>query len=116
MATNIEFQQLLISSFTVTRMVDAPDGYGGRTQTPTTVGVYPGRLSLKGGSNDQVRADQFEGRLVYELFLMPDVDIRREDIVTGEGHTLRVVFVREPSQMDHHYEVDVEELELTGGI
>jgi hypothetical protein len=110
------FNNLLISTFTVTRMTEASDGYGGRTQTPTVIGSYPGRLSLKGGSNDSVRADQFEGRLVYELFLLPTANIIRDDIVTGEGHTLRVVFVREPSQMNHHYEADCEELELTGGI
>lgn len=110
------FNSLLISSFTVTRMTETPDGYGGRTQSPVTIGTYPGRLSLKGGSNDSVRADQFEGRIIYELFMLPTANIQRDDIVTGEGHTLRVVFVREPSQMNHHYEVDVEELELTGGI
>jgi head-tail adaptor len=111
-----DFTSLLISSFIVKRNTETADGYGGRTQSLGTIGTYAGRLSLKGSSNENVRADQFEGKYTYELFLEVAANVQRDDIVTGEGHTLRVIFVREPSQMNHHYEVDCEELELTGGI
>lgn len=116
--TDNEFTKLLISTFTIKRPSEVSDGYGGRTKTLQTIGTIPGRLSTKGtgAAGERVRAEQFTGAYLYILFTLSTADIRRGDIIEGEGKTLRCVFVKEPSQMSHHLEADLEEMELTGGI
>lgn len=112
------FKNLLISDFEVFRKQRTPDGAGGNETVLVKVGDIKGRLSLRGTAlaSDYVRAMQDISAYVYILFTLPNVDIKKDDIVVGEGRDLRVVIIKEPSHMGHHLEIELVDMVPSGGV
>lgn len=118
MATDREFEKMLISTFEIQRPEKTEDGAGGFTTTYNSLGTIKGRLSLRGTSRatDRVRAMQDIADYNYQLFTLPDADIQKDDKVIGEGKEMRVIIVKEPSHNEHHLQVELEDLIPSGGI
>lgn len=118
MKVDREFEKLLISDFEVFRKKRTPDGAGGFETELESKGVIKGRLSIRSTtiSRDYTRAMQDIAAYTYILFTLTGEDIEKDDIIVGEGKELRVIIVKEPSHMGHHWEIEVEDIVPSGGF
>jgi hypothetical protein len=53
-----------------------------------------------------------EVNATHRIYFLPDQDVERGDQVTISSTVYSVVFPRQPSEQDHHQEVDVREQHL----
>jgi len=104
---------LFISMFTQSRMSRTADGQGGWAESWSDMGTIDGRMR-PATATEQVVAMQRQVGISHVLYCDAEVEVLREDRLTGEGRTWRVVAVREPSHMGHHLDIDCEELQKAG--
>jgi head-tail adaptor len=103
-----EFDEMLISTCTISRRAAGDDRYGQKNGAfaPVTVD-WPCRVSTSSGGREQ----QTEKKNAFDtvvVFMRP-TDITEKDQVTVDGYPLmNVVGIRNPSSMNHHYEVKCE--------
>lgn len=105
------FASLLNNTFTVERRTRTSDGMGGWVIAYAPAGSYKGRMRPASSAERDV-ADQQQRNLTHVLYVVGTADIQRGDQVTGDGVTVHVLGVREPSRSDHHLEIDCEEVQL----
>lgn len=106
-------EKLLISEFTPSRLSRAQDGQGGWTRTWSEATAFDGRLR-PASVEERTLAAQQQAQISHVLYAAGDEDIRRGDRVVGEGRTLEVVAVREPSHAGHHLEIECREIQVEG--
>jgi len=93
-------RHLLNRTLTVSRATRVDDPYGGGTDTIATVGTVATRVSRPAPAEREVAAR--EGvRVTHTGYLMPDVDVRRGDVLTGDGQTFEVISIVAPSRRDY---------------
>lgn len=110
--TNKGFKDLLIDDFIVLTKRYITDEIGGRDIRFRLKDKAKGRLSTtraKGNEVDKGGKDVAE--VDYILFCLTDVNIQKNDRVKLKGKNLRVIAVNNPRNLDHHYEVELEELQ-----
>jgi len=96
---------LLITTFTQARLVRVSDGQGGWRETLATLGTFAGRLRPASTTERESAAVQ-EREVSHVLYVLASTDIARGDQITGDGVTVEVKAVREPSRAGHHLEID----------
>ena len=105
-----DFQKLMNRTYEVLRKERVPDDQGGFTEELVPVLKVKGRLSSAGGRAEGFDAGQWVNHVDYVLFVPAPQDIRRQDeIRDGNGFSLRVLEVKEPSQAAFHLQVGCEE-------
>ncbi|MDP2726480.1 MAG: head-tail adaptor protein, partial [Dehalococcoidia bacterium] len=82
------FEALLIDSFVISRESQSEDGHGGWTMTWPDIATIAGRLRPANASERMV-AQQEQAKLSHVLYCGADVDIKRGDLVTGAGKTIK---------------------------
>jgi len=107
------FDALLNHEFTVERRARVGDGQGGWTITYIGIGTVWGRMR-PATANERVRADAEEEQITHVLYTRPG-DIVRGDRVTWGTLVVEVLGIREPSEAEHHYEVDCLERQKEAG-
>jgi SPP1 family predicted phage head-tail adaptor len=104
--------RLLNTTATIGRVSRADDSQGGFTRT------YPSlytdvRCRIRPLSTpERTVAEREEVDATHRIYFLPDQDVQRGDRVTISGVEYDVVFPRQPSEPDHHQEVDVREQHL----
>ena len=109
------FESLLNREYAIDRRSRVSDGAGGWAITYEEQGVVQGRMRPASSQERDVAAQE-ERRISHVLYVVADTDIVRGDQVTGDGITVDVVAIREPSRADHHLEVDCWEQQLEEGV
>ncbi len=99
------FRALLNNDFTVQRRTRTSDGQGGWTIGLVQVSKVRGRIRPASTKEREVAASE-ERELSHVLYVVAGANIGRGDYVTTKGITFEVMGVREPSLMDHHWEID----------
>ena len=99
------FESLLNNTFTVERRTRVGDGQGGWTITYIASGTVMGRIR-PATSKERLVADSEEQQITHVLYVVAGSDVARGDRVTCGDLTVEVLGVREPSEADHHYEID----------
>lgn len=91
---------LLNRELAVGRATRAEDPYGGGVNTVATVGTVRARVSRPSPAEREVAAR--EGvRVTHTAYLLPDADVQRGDLLTGDGQTFEVISVVAPSRPDY---------------
>ena len=108
------FESLLNQEYTINRRSRVSDGAGGWAIAYEELGTVDGRMRPASGDEREVAAQE-ERRISHVLYVVADTDIVRGDQVEGDGITVDVVGIREPSRADHHLEVDCWERQLEVG-
>ena len=109
------FESLLNQEYTISRRSRLSDGQGGWAVTYEALGAVEGRLRPASSQERDVAAQE-ERRISHVLYVVAGTDIVRGDQVEGDGITVDVVAVREPSRADHHLEVDCWEGQAEVGV
>lgn len=87
-------------TLTVSRGTRVDDPYGGGTDTVATVGTVDTRVSRPSPAEREVAAR--EGvRVTHTAYMDPGVDVRRGDVLTGDGQTFEVISIVAPSRPDY---------------
>lgn len=113
---DVHFDSLLIQDFTIEREILADDNSGGLERTGyTTIGTVKGRLStISSQAREQERGRGKFTYITHILYCFP-TDIKYMDIVTPQDRNtdfkLRVIEVKDPSNIGHHIEVQCELIE-----
>ena len=105
------FESLLNQEYTISRRSRVSDGQGGWAIAYEEQGTVDGRLRPASSQEREVAAQE-ERRISHVLYVVADTDIVRGDQVEGDGITVDVVAIREPSRAGHHLEVDCWETQL----
>jgi SPP1 family predicted phage head-tail adaptor len=104
------FESLLNNTFTLSRRRRTPDGQGGWSVSYVLLGSFEGRIRPASGAERE--SAQVEQRPIsHVLYVVAATNIARGDLVIGAGLTVDVMGVREPSQVNHHLEVDCMEIQ-----
>lgn len=111
----IVFQSLLNNIFTVERRARVPDSQGGwqisyQSLAPQSLAPITGRLR-PASSAEIIAAQQEQRKITHIFYCVEGEDIARGDRITGDGVTVDIQGVREPSRMDHHLEIDALEVQ-----
>lgn len=99
------FEGLLNNTFTVERRDRLADGQGGWTIVYAEVGAVRGRICPSTGK-ERVIADSEEQQITHVLYVVAGENVARGDRVTCGDLVVEVLGVREPSEADHHWEID----------
>lgn len=105
------FESLLNHDFTVSRRQRSPDGQGGWVISYAAAGTVRGRIRPS-SSTERISAQSEEREITHVLYVKADADVQRGDQVVGDGLTVEVLAVREPSRAGEHLEIDCEERQL----
>ncbi|MGH3599810.1 MAG: phage head completion protein [Pseudonocardiaceae bacterium] len=106
-------------SLAVWRRSFTSDGAGGRSDVWGQVGTVAARVSQPTAA-ERLAAGQAGAALTHAVYVLPEVDVRRNDELRGAGLVLRVHAVVVPSQVVYQradcVEVQPESgVEVTGG-
>jgi SPP1 family predicted phage head-tail adaptor len=99
---------LFNNSFVQSRRERSDDGQGGWTVAYNVVATLQGRLR-PASSEERSIARQDQRHLTHVFYCLAGTDVARGDLLSGDGVTVDVLGVREPSRAGHHLEVDCEE-------
>src|SRR3972149_11379055 len=99
------FLSLLNHSFAVERRVRTLDHQGGWLFSFAPITAILGRLR-PASSTEIIAAQQDQRRISHIFYCVAGEDIVRGDRITGNGVTVGVMAIREPSRADEHYEID----------
>jgi head-tail adaptor len=105
-----EFLVLLNNTFRLYRNERTQDGQGGFTKSPEPVLSFMGRLR-PATVKEQISGAEWQAHVTHVLYAEASLPVTRHDQVEGAGKNLRVVGVRDPSNMGHHLEIDCEEIQ-----
>lgn len=106
-----QFKSLLIHDVRVYRKNRVPDSQGGFIEEFVLQAEFKGRLR-PASSTEKMRAAKWDSEISHVLYSLTDADIERSDIVRAGGNRVRVIAVREPSHIGHHFEIDCQEIQL----
>jgi len=104
------FDSLLNNTFSVSRVTRTSDGMGGWSISYTPQDDVLGRMR-PATTAERTIAQQQQRELTHVLYVRATSDVQRGDLVTGDGVTVEVLGVREPSRADHHDEIDCREVQ-----
>lgn len=99
------FESLLNRTYAVSRRRRTPDAQGGWAIDYVAIPPIRGRLR-PASSAERLIAQQEQRDLTHVFYCLEGEDIARGDRITGDGITVEVDAVREPSRADHHLEID----------
>jgi SPP1 family predicted phage head-tail adaptor len=99
------FMALRNNTFTIERRDRLDDGQGGWTIIYAPVGTVLGRICPT-TSTERVIADSEEQQISHVLYTVYGENIARGDRVTCGDLAVEVLGIREPSEADHHWEID----------
>lgn len=102
------FESLLNNTFTVERRRRSPDGQGGWSIDYVAIGTVEGRLR-PATSRERETAALEERQITHVFYVVAGTDVVRGDRVTGDGVSVEVEGIREPSRADEHLEIDCNE-------
>lgn len=105
------FESMLNNTFDIYRLTRTDDGQGGWTEGHAYHDTVRGRLRPASGT-EREQAAQVQRELTHVFYVLATEDIQRGDLVDGDGVTVEVLGVREPSRADHHLEIDCQETQL----
>lgn len=105
------FDRLMVSEVSVLRPKRVSDGQGGFVLTFDIIDSFKGQLSPSSGT-ERIWNDKHDFYISHVLYTRVGYKVRREDFVRVGGSVLRVIAIREPSFKGHHYEIDVEEIQI----
>ena len=100
-------------TWTLTRKTRTGNGHGSFPVTETSVGTVRGRMR-PASANERTLAAQRQAEVSHVFYCGADEDVMRDDALSGQGRTWRVVAVRDPSHAGHHLEVDCIEMQKAG--
>ena len=100
-------------TWTLTRKTRTSDGHGSFPASETTVGTLRGRMR-PASATERTLAAQRLAEISHVFYCGADEEVQRDDVLSGEGRTWRVIAVREPSYAGHHLEVDCLEQQKAG--
>ena len=109
------FESLLNKEYTIDRRSRVSDGGGGWAIAYEEQGAVQGRMRPASSQERDVAAQE-ERRISHVLYVVASTNIVRGDQVSGDGITVDVVAVREPSRADHHLEIDCWEKQAEVGV
>lgn len=92
----MDVAHLLNTTVTSQRRQTVPDGRGGQTTSWVDRDDRPARVSQPNGA-ETVVGDAGEVRVTGYVYLLPDDDTERGDLLGHNGRTLEVIEVVEPS-------------------
>jgi hypothetical protein len=98
---------LLNETAQVSRSTNVSNGSGGWTETVGPPSAVPCRVRAW-TTEEQLVARQAGVRVGWVMYVKPDADVRRGDVVSVRGFTAQVRSVRMPS-VPHHKVVDLDE-------
>lgn len=99
------FESLLNNTFALSRRARLPDGQGGWLIDYLDNGSAEGRIRPASTAEREIALQ--EGRdITHVLYVLPDTDIERGDLVMLDDLSVLVQSIREPSRAAHHLEVD----------
>ncbi len=104
------FQSLLNNDFLVSRPVRISNGQGGWAVAYTPIGTVRGRMRPASGSERDV-ADQLGRAISHVWYVVAGEDVQRDDLVELDELRVIVQGVKEPSEADHHLEIDCLEIQ-----
>ena len=99
------FESLLNHTFAIYRRERTSDGQGGWSITYVANGSAEGRMRPASSAEREVAAEE-QRAISHVLYVVHGADIVRGDLVIGGGITVDIQGVREPSQAEHHLEID----------
>lgn len=105
------FESLLNNLFTVERRRRSPDGRGGWAIDYVQIDPMLGRIR-PATSREREVAQLEEREITHVLYVVAGSDIARGDRVTGDGLTVDVRAIREPSRAGEHLEIDCRERQV----
>jgi head-tail adaptor len=103
-------ESLLNKTLTVEKRLRVSDGQGGWAEAYTSIGTIAGRIR-PANANERVVAEQEEEQITHVLYTATLTTSGGEALARGcrvtEGDlTVEVLGARNPSRMDHHWEID----------
>jgi SPP1 family predicted phage head-tail adaptor len=105
------FESLLNNTFAISRRQRTPDAQGGWQISYQSLAPITGRL--RPASSTEIIAAQQELRKISHVFYcLESADIARGDRISGDGVTVDIMALREPSRADHHLEIDCLETQV----
>ncbi|MCJ7529804.1 MAG: phage head closure protein [Anaerolineales bacterium] len=99
------FQSLLNNDFAVSRRQRTPDAQGGWVISYASITPIRGRLR-PASSAEIISAQQEQRKITHVFYCVEGEDIARGDQISGDGVTVDIMALREPSRADHHLEID----------
>lgn len=111
MIVDSNFLNFLHSTFTVKRRTRTADGLGGYTITYPTVTTVIGKMDPLATVRELIVAGKFSGYITHVLYTKHGENILRDDVIEGEGRRVRVLGIKEPSELGHHLEIQCEEIQ-----
>jgi len=113
MFRNADFTRLLIDDVVIQRrIVKGRDSLGGYAERFSTIVNTRGRLSITGISeSERYNTMQEVADVEFLLFLLPNIDIQKNDRVFTKKKYFEVKGVKEPRFMKHHLEVTLEQIQ-----
>ena len=99
------FESLLNNTFVSFRRDRVSDGQGGWSIVYVQNITFNGRIR-PASSAEKETAQQEQRAISHVLYVVAGTDLARGDLVIGAGLAVDVQGVREPSQADHHLEID----------
>lgn len=105
------FKELLIDDFVVLRKSYTTDEIGGEKVNFVLIDSGKGRLSITGRGSERIRGGKDTSEVDYILFTLPERNIIKNDRIELSELQLRVISVQNPSNLNHHLEVLLEEIQ-----
>lgn len=109
----MSFTTLLKDSFTPQTMAYTDDGVGGYTETLTSGGAFPGRLSVL-GADERTAADKTTVIATHKLYCDANVSLTEQGRVTLGSRTFEIKCIQLPSNLSSgigHQEVTLMEID-----
>jgi len=105
---------LLNTTAAITRPSRATDSQGGWTRSYTSVETAAICRIRPLSAPERAIAEREEVDVTHRVYFLPDEDVQRGDQLTIGSTSYEVVFPGQPSEPDHHQEVNVREQHLGG--
>ena len=99
------FESQLNHTFTIMRRERTSDGQGGWPILYGDSWSAEGRMRPASSAEREVAAAE-QRQISHVLYVVAGTDIARGDLVIGGGIMVDIQGVREPSQAEHHLEID----------
>jgi hypothetical protein len=105
------FDTLLISDCEILARPDTRDEAGQLSADPVLVTTVKARLSLGRGKVREYKKDLKVGESYHMVFMRPYGDLTIKHWLRIAGKKYDIINIDNPSGMDHHYEVTVQEID-----
>ena len=91
----------------VFRLIVSDDGYGGETQTPSSLGVFWAKVKPMGG-NEKKSQERVHDTANYRFILRYTDQIKEDDYIAWNGSEFNVRMIRDDGSRNLYLEIDAE--------